>query len=170
MDEKSLIGADPAALGLRPRARLLALDLGTKTIGLAMADLDMRLPSPLTTLKRIKFGYDAAEIARLIDAEAVDALVLGLPLNMDGTEGVRTQSTRSFALNLTRFLIGRDLARPIVFEDERLSTVAAKDEMDDAGLSKRRQRAVVDAAAAAEILRRALARWPDAAVNEASNP
>ncbi|MEM7567326.1 MAG: Holliday junction resolvase RuvX, partial [Pseudomonadota bacterium] len=139
------------------RGRLLALDLGTKTIGLAIASLETRLPTPLETIRRTKFTADAARIARLIEAEAVGGLVLGLPLNMDGSEGSRAQSTRSFALNLLRALEAAGLMRPLAFVDERLSSVAAEDAMEEAGLARARQRRHVDAAAAAEILRRGLA-------------
>ena len=139
-----------------PRGRLLALDLGTRTIGLATGTMEMGLPTPLRTIQRTKFTADADALARLIASERIAGLVLGLPINMDGTEGPRAQSTRSFALNLARFLDARGLLLPLSFVDERLSSVAAEDEMTAAGLSRRRQKQHVDAAAAAEILARAL--------------
>ena len=152
------LGVAPDALrdAVGPRGRLLGLDLGTKTIGLAVVSLETGLPMPLKTLQRTKFGTDAARLARLIDEERIAGLVMGLPLNMDGSEGPRVQSTRSFSLNLLRALGEAGLLRPLAFVDERLSSVAAEDEMATAGLSRKTQKAHVDAAAAAEILRRAL--------------
>ncbi len=138
------------------RGRLLALDLGTKTIGLALTSLETRLPTPLDTIRRTKFSADARRLSRLVEGEAIGGLVLGLPLNMDGSEGARAQSTRSFALNLLRTLDEAGLLRPLAFVDERLSSVAAEDVMEEAGLSRARRIRHVDAAAAAEILMRAL--------------
>lgn len=155
---KALIGVpiDDLARRAGPRGRWLGLDLGTRTIGLAIVSLETRLPTPSETIRRTKFKADAARIARLIADEAIDGLVLGMPYNMDGSEGVRAQSTRSFALNLMRDLEARALVRPLAFVDERLSSVAAQDEMAEAGLNGREIARHVDAAAAAEILERAL--------------
>lgn len=141
--------------------RLLGIDLGTKTIGLALSDSLHMVASPLTTLARGKFAADAEALARLRREHGVAALVLGLPLNMDGSEGPRSQATRAFARNL----IGRD-DPVIVFWDERLSTAAVTRGMIDADLSRARRAEIVDRAAAAYILQGLLdrlARMPAAA-------
>ena len=150
------VSLDTLARAADARGRLLGLDLGTKTIGLALGSRETALATPLETIRRGRFAADAQAIARLIDMERIVGLVLGLPLNMDGSEGPRAQSTRSFALNLLRTLDEAGLLRPLAFVDERLSSVAAEDEMAAAGLSRTRQKIHIDAAAAAEILRRAL--------------
>ena len=150
------VSLDALAATAGARGRLLGLDLGTKTIGLALGSRETALATPLETIRRGKFAADAQEIARLIGTERIAGLVLGLPLNMDGSEGPRAQSTRSFALNLLRALDEADLLRALAFVDERLSSFAAEDEMAAAGVSRTRQKIHVDAAAAAEILRRAL--------------
>ncbi len=128
--------------------RLLGLDLGSKTIGLALSDTTWRIATPLETIRRRKFGVDAERLFALVDEHEVGALVLGLPFNMDGSEGPRCQSTRAFAQNV---LALRDL--PIVFQDERLSTAAVQrmlvDEMDS---TRKRRAEVVDKLAAAYIL------------------
>ena len=137
---------------LAPGRRLLGLDLGTKTIGLAVSDSERRVASPLETLARRKFTADAARLLALVDAEDVGGLVIGLPVEMDGTEGPRCQSTRQFAANL---LGRRDL--PIAFWDERLSTAAVERLLvDEADMSRRRRAQVVDKMAAAYILQGAL--------------
>ena len=128
--------------------RLLGLDLGSKTIGLALSDTTWAIATPLETIRRKKFTIDVERLFALVDEHEVGALVLGLPFNMDGSEGPRCQSTRAFAQNV---LERRDMA--IVFQDERLSTAAVQrmfvDEMD----STRKTRAqVVDKLAAAYIL------------------
>ncbi|MDE0941287.1 MAG: Holliday junction resolvase RuvX [Alphaproteobacteria bacterium] len=128
--------------------RLLGLDLGSKTIGLALSDTTWAIATPLETIRRKKFTIDAERLFALVEEHKVGALVLGLPLNMDGSEGPRCQSTRAFAQNV---LGQQDI--PIVFQDERLSTAAVQrmlvDEMD----STRKTRAlVVDKLAAAYIL------------------
>jgi putative holliday junction resolvase len=127
--------------------RLMGIDLGTKTIGLALSDSLRMVASPLTTLKRGKFATDAGELARLRREHGVVALVLGLPLNMDGSEGPRCQATRAFARNL----VAHD-DPVIVFWDERLSTAAVTRGMIDADLSRARRAEIVDRAAAAYIL------------------
>ncbi len=144
-DLGALKGAVPAG------QRLLGLDLGTKTIGLALSDVERRIATALRTLKRAKFSADAAEIRRVCADQGVGGLVIGLPLNMDGSEGPRAQSTRAFVRNLTPLI---DL--PIAFADERLSTVAAERAMLDADLSRKKRAERIDAAAAAFILQGAL--------------
>ena len=132
--------------------RLMGLDLGSKTIGLALSDAGFAIASPLETLKRKKFTADALELKRLIDAHGVGGLVLGLPINMDGTEGPRCQSTRQFATNLLeKFDI------PIAFHDERLSTAAVERVLiGEADMTRKRRGEVVDKLAAAYILQGAL--------------
>lgn len=150
-----LITTDPAALKplLLSQARLLGLDLGAKTIGLAIGTLDVGIATPLTTIRRTKFKQDAAELMALVKKENIAALVLGLPFNMDGSEGSRAQSTRAFARNLAPFG-----PPPILLFDERLSSAAAFEGMKEAGLSRRNREAMIDAAAAAIILQDALDR------------
>jgi putative Holliday junction resolvase len=132
--------------------RLMGLDLGSKTIGLALSDGTFRIASPLVTLARKKFTADALALKALIDEHGVGGLVLGLPINMDGTEGPRCQSTRQFAANL----LGKfDI--PIAFHDERLSTAAVERVLiGEADMTRKRRGEVVDKMAAAWILQGAL--------------
>ena len=131
---------------------ILGLDLGTKTIGLALSDAGRMIASPLSTLARRKFTLDWAELESLIIRHAVGALVIGLPVEMSGMEGPRAQSTRTFAAEVLK---RRDL--PIAFWDERLSTSAVQRMMtDEMDLSRRRRGEVVDKVAAAYILQGAL--------------
>ena len=143
----------PAALrtALPRNQRLLGLDLGEKTIGLALSDPGLSVASPLTTIRRTKFTADAKELLRLVAEQQVGGLVIGLPLNMDGSEGPRCQSVRQFAANLLKL---QDL--PVLFWDERLSTMAVEREMVAADLSRAKRAKVVDQAAAAFILQGAL--------------
>ena len=144
--------ATEMAAVLPVRGTLFGLDLGSKTIGLATSDPDRRLASPLRTLKRAKFTADASALLALMDEREVCALVLGWPLEMDGTAGRRCQSTRSFAFN---FLKIRDI--PVLLWDERLSTAAVERMMiQEFDLSRQRRAARVDSAAAAFILQGAL--------------
>jgi putative Holliday junction resolvase len=138
---------------LAPEARLLGLDLGTKTIGMALSDVTRSVATPLRTLKRGKFTADAKEIAQVVESNQVGALVIGLPLNLDGTEGPRAQSTRAFARNLAGHL-----GVPIVFWDERLSTAAVERHLIEADASRKRRAEVIDRMAAAYILQGALER------------
>lgn len=133
--------------------KILGLDLGTKTIGVAVSDGMRYSASPLETIKRTKFTQDAERIVALVAENNIVALILGLPLNMDGTEGPRVQSTRAFARNLAQKL---DL--PIAFWDERLSTAAVTRMMIDADLRRDRRAEVVDKLAASYILQGALDR------------
>ena len=130
---------------------VLGLDLGSKTIGLAKSDLSFTIASPLETIRRTKFTKDALELKAIIDANEIGALVLGLPYNMDGTEGPRCQSTRQFAANLLeKFDI------PITYWDERMSTQAVTRTLLEADASRKRRAEVVDKMAAAYILQGAL--------------
>ncbi len=126
---------------------LLGLDPGTKTIGVAISDVDWSLASPLTTIRRTKFRNDVGALSDIIGQEDVRGLVIGMPFNMDGTLGPRAQSVRAFRRGLADHI---DL--PMVFWDERLSSEAAADMMREAGLSNRQREATIDAAAAAQIL------------------
>lgn len=137
-----------------PRGRaLVGLDLGERTIGVAVSDSLRGVASPLETLRRSKFAADAAHLLEIASARAVCGLVIGLPLNMDGSEGPRAQSTRAFARNLSRLT---DL--PIAFWDERLSTVAAERALLEADTSRARRKEVIDHVAAGYILQGALDR------------
>jgi putative Holliday junction resolvase len=130
---------------------VLGIDLGSKTIGLARSDLSLTFASPLKTLRRTKFSGDAIRLIELIAHEEIGALILGLPINMDGSEGRRCQSTRQFAEN---FLAMIDI--PIVFWDERLSTQAVRRTLIEANASRKRQAEAIDKMAAAYILQGAL--------------
>ena len=132
---------------------LAGLDLGTKTIGVAVSDGFRSVATPLRTVTRTKFGQDAAALLAICDERTIAGLVLGLPLNMDGTEGPRCQSTRAFARNLERLT-----PLPIAFWDERLSTVAAERALLEADTSRRRRAEVIDHVAASYILQGALDR------------
>lgn len=135
--------------------RLLGLDLGSKTIGLAVSDPARTVASPIDTIRRTKFSKDAAKLEAIVTDRGVGALVIGLPVNMDGSEGPRCQSTRQFAANL----MGRGFDLPIAFWDERLSTAAVERFLvDEADMSRRRRAEVVDKMAAAYILQGALDR------------
>jgi putative Holliday junction resolvase len=138
---------------LPPSGKLLGLDLGTKTIGVAISDGMRYSATPLETIKRTKFTQDAARLIELIAENQAVGFVLGLPLNMDGSEGPRVQSTRAFARNLaTKVTI------PIVFWDERLSTSAVTRTLIEADVRRDKRAEVVDKLAASYILQGALER------------
>ena len=134
-------------------ARLLGIDLGEKTIGLALSDVGRSIATPLETIRRTKFTADAERIRALVVRFEVGGMVFGLPLNMDGSEGPRAQSTRAFVRNLKQLL-----PLPIVFWDERLSTAAVTRTLLEADASRARRGEVVDKMAAAYILQGALER------------
>ena len=142
----------PAAL---PKyAPVMGLDLGEKTIGVAVSDLTRAIASPLALIHRRKFTLEAEELFALMKDRGAAGLVIGLPMNMDGTEGVRCQSNRAFARNILRL---RDM--PIAFWDERLSTVAINRMLiDEADMTRAKRAEVVDRAAAGYILQGALDR------------
>ncbi|MGO4337755.1 Holliday junction resolvase RuvX [Labrys sp. KB_33_2] len=133
--------------------RLFGLDLGTKTIGLALSDVMLTIASPLETIRRTKFTADAEQLLALAARHDVGGLVLGYPLNMDGSKGPRAQASESFARNLERL---SDL--PVALWDERLSTVAVTRTLLEADASRRRRAEVVDKMAASFILQGALDR------------
>ncbi len=140
-------------LKLAPGLRLLGLDLGEKTIGLALSDTLLSIATPMQTLKRSKFAADAAQLHSIISVQGVGGLVVGLPLNMDGSDGPSAQSARAFGRNWSAHS-----PLPLVFQDERLSTSAVTRTLLDADTSRRRREQVVDKMAAAYILQGALDR------------
>lgn len=140
-----------AIAGLPPNAPVIGLDLGSKTIGIAISDITRRIASPIETIARKKFTEDAKRLLAIAAERQAGLFVLGLPLNMDGSEGPRVQSTRAFARNL-----GKLTPMPIVFWDERLSTAAVERMLIDADTSRARRAEIVDKLAAAYILQSAL--------------
>ncbi|WP_417497485.1 Holliday junction resolvase RuvX [Maricaulis sp.] len=136
-----------------PQGPILALDPGSKTIGVAACGATRGLATPVETIARTKFTHDAARIFQLYDERKAVGLVIGLPYNMDGTEGARAQSSRALARNLLGL---RDI--PILFQDERLSTFEATEALISAGMRRDRRKQVIDAHAAANILRSVLDR------------
>lgn len=138
---------------LPPRGALLGLDLGTKTIGVAVSDPDRRLATGVETIARKNFTADAARLAALGTERAICGFVLGLPINMDGSEGPRAQSTRAFARNFARLT-----ALPIALWDERLSTSAVERELIANDVSRAKRANVIDEHAAIFILQGALDR------------
>jgi putative Holliday junction resolvase len=147
------IPIESLAVSLPGGTRLAGLDLGTKTIGIALSDFGLRIATPFHTIRRTKFGQDAAELLKLCVREKVGGLVLGLPINMNGSEGPRAQATRAFVRNLAPLT-----NIPIALWDERLSTVAAERAMIEADLSRAKRAERIDAAAASFILQGALDR------------
>jgi putative holliday junction resolvase len=143
-----------AFLHALPANRAVAgLDLGTVTIGVAISDLRRSVATPIEVIRRVKFTADATRLLALLAERGAAGIVLGLPLNMDGTSGPRVQSTQAFARNLERLT-----PLPIVYWDERLSTVAATRALLEADASRKRRAAVIDQVAAGYILQGALDR------------
>ena len=138
---------------LPPNRAICGLDLGDKTIGFAVSDLRRQVATPVLVIRRVKFTEDAARLMGLVAERQIAGIVLGLPLNMDGSEGPRVQSTRAFARNLMKLT---DL--PITYWDERLSTVAAERALLEADTSRKRRSEVIDQVAAGYILQGALDR------------
>jgi putative Holliday junction resolvase len=149
----AVLALTEAAALLPARGALIGLDLGSKTIGVAASDADRRLAVPVETIARARFGLDAQRILALAAERAAVGFVLGLPVNMDGTEGPRAQSTRAFARNLAKLT-----ALPIALWDERLSTAAVERALIAVDASRARRKAVIDQHAAAYILQGALDR------------
>jgi len=152
MSARPLALEDLAAV-LPPKARLIGVDLGTKTIGLALSDVERRIASPLMTIERKKFGSDARQLIEQVTKHEVFALVCGLPLSMNGSEGPRVQATRAFLRNLAGLT-----ATPVAFWDERLSTAAVSRSLIANDVSRSRRAEVIDKMAAAYILQGALDR------------
>jgi putative Holliday junction resolvase len=148
-----MLVCNPQALktALESGQRLLGLDVGSKTVGIALSDPRLSIASPHSTLKRGKFSIVTAQLSELVRKEGVGGIVIGLPINMDGSEGRACQSIRQFQKNLAESL---DL--PMALWDERLSTAAVTRTMIEADLSRKRQKEVVDKMAAAYILQGAL--------------
>ena len=140
-----------AMADLPPLTPVLGLDLGTKTIGIAISDITRQIASPLETIARRKFTLDAAALLAIASRVNASLFILGLPLNMDGTEGPRAQSTRAFARNLAALA-----PIPIAYWDERLSTAVVQRMLIDADVSRARRAQVVDKLAAAYLLQSAL--------------
>ena len=132
---------------------VVGLDLGEKTIGVAVSDTLLSVASPLETIRRTKFKNDATQLIKIIEIRDIEGIVLGLPINMDGSEGPRCQSTRAFARNLNSLI-----KISISFWDERLSTVAAERVLIEADTSRKRRNQVIDHVAAGYILQGALDR------------
>jgi putative Holliday junction resolvase len=148
-----IISVEELHVRLPPHARLMGVDLGTKTIGLALSDVERRIATPLETIRRVKFTQDAERLAELAQKFEIVAFVVGLPLNMDGSEGPRVQSTRAFLNNFAKFL-----PLPAVFWDERLSTAFVQRALIEQDASRAKRAEVVDRMAAAYILQGALDR------------
>jgi putative holliday junction resolvase len=146
-------GIEDFAAALPANRAIAGLDLGDKTIGVAISDLRRSVATPVSVIRREKFTLDAAHLLALLTERKAFGIVLGLPLNMDGSEGPRVQSTRAFARNLERLT---DL--PISFWDERLSTVAAERALLEADTSRKRRKEVIDQVAAGYILQGVLDR------------
>ena len=146
-----LVGLQELREQLAPATRLMGLDLGEKTIGIALSDTRITVATPLLTRKRTKFGEDFAALAALMSEHGAGGLVVGLPLNMNGTEGPSAQSARAFARN---FVARSDL--PVLLWDERLSTAAVTRTLLDADASRKRRAELVDKMAAAWLLQGAL--------------
>ena len=153
MPPSSLVAIEDLPRLVTPGARLLGLDVGTKTVGLALSDVTRSIATPYDTIRRTKFTADAKLISEAIAENEVGALVIGLPINLDGSEGRRAQSTRAFARNLANHV---DL--PMVLWDERLSTAAVERHLIEADASRKRRAEVIDRMAAAYILQGALDR------------
>jgi putative Holliday junction resolvase len=149
----AVIEIEDLEASLLPGQTVAGLDLGTKTIGLAVSDLSRSLASPRPVIRRRKFTLDAIDLLAALKRDQVGAAVIGLPVNMDGSEGPRAQATRAFVRNMTE---KTDL--PFVFWDERLSTVAAERALIEMDVSRKKRAGRIDSAAASFILQGALDR------------
>lgn len=136
---------------LAPNQRLMGLDVGEKTIGMAVSDALLSIATPVDTIRRGKFSKDVEALAKIVAERKVGGFVIGYPINMNGTEGPRCQSIRQFARNLHE-----KLALPVFLWDERMSSQAVERMMDEGGLSRNRKAALVDKLAASYILQGAL--------------
>ena len=152
-----ILDLDAFAAALVPGQRLIGIDAGTKTLGLALSDVSRTIASGLETIRRTKFTADATRLLALADNHAIGGFVIGWPVSLDGGEGPRAQATRAFARNL-----GRLSARPMLLWDERLSTVAAERALLEADTSRRRRAELIDKVAATLILQGALDRMQHA--------
>ena len=159
----TILTLETLATEIKPGRTIAGLDLGTKTIGFAISDLGWRLANPKLVIARTKFTKDAAELLKRAEKFEVAAFVIGLPINMDGSEGPRAQATRAFVRNMQRLS-----ALPFVFQDERLSTVAAERVLISMDVSRAKREERIDAAAAAFILQGALDRLARLSADAAS--
>ena len=146
-------GVEAFLAALPPNRAVAGLDLGDKTIGVALSDLRRQVATPIEVIRREKFTLDAGRLLALLEARGAAGIVLGLPLNMDGSVGPRVQATQAFARNLEKLT-----AMPICYWDERLSTVAAERALLEADTSRKRRKEVIDQVAAGYILQGALDR------------
>ncbi len=160
----NVVTVEALAADLPLRARLLGVDFGTKRIGLALSDVERRVATSMATIERTSFAKDAARLVEAADTHDVAAIVIGLPLNMDGSEGPRVQSTRAFVRNMARLT-----TRRWVYWDERLSTAAVTRELIAQDASRARRQQVVDRLAAAYILQGVLDRLSWLAREKAAN-
>lgn len=153
MSPKEFLLESPSALArhLGAGVRLMGVDLGSKTIGLAVSDAGRRVASSVVTLKRVKLAANAGEIDKIMKEREAGGLIIGFPLNMDGSEGPRAQATRDWTLALVE-----RIERPVAFWDERMSTMAVERMMLEADLTRKRRAERIDQAAAAYILQSAL--------------
>jgi putative holliday junction resolvase len=149
----AILTIEELAAALQPGQPVAGLDLGTKTIGIAVSDLGRRLANPRPVIKRVKFTKDAEVLLALAAKEKVAAFVIGLPVNMDGSEGPRVQATRAFVRTM-----GEKTDIPFVYWDERLSTVAAERALLEMDVSRAKRAERIDSAAASFILQGALDR------------
>lgn len=149
----NILPLEDFAAALRDGGRLIGIDVGTKTLGLALSDVNRSIASGLVTLRRTRFTADAEHLLKLADEHKIAGFVIGLPLHLDGSESPRTQATRAFARNLARLT---PLA--LLLWDERLSTVAAERSLLEADASRRKRAAVIDKVAATIILQGAMDR------------
>lgn len=149
----AIININEVMTHLLPGQTIAGLDLGTKTIGIAISDMGLIFSNPRPVLQRKKFMEDAHTLIKIFDGENVGAIVIGLPLNMDGSSGPRAQATRTFVSNMK---VHTDI--PFIFWDERLSTIAAERSLLEMDLSRAKRASRIDSAAAAFILQGALNR------------
>lgn len=149
----AILTIEELALALQHGQAIAGLDLGTKTIGLAMSDLSRRFATPRTVIKRVKFTQDAQMLLAFAEKEKVAAFIIGLPVNMDGSAGPRVQATRAFVRSM-----GEKTSLPFTFWDERLSTVAAERALLEMDVSRAKRAGRIDSAAASFILQGALDR------------
>ena len=149
----ALLSIEDFSAVLRPGQRLIGIDVGTKTLGLALSDVERRIASGFETIRRKKFTPDAAYLLGIAAKHAIGGFVLGLPLNMDGSEGPRAQGTRAFQRNLAKLT-----PLPMLFWDERLSTAAAERTLIEGDASRKRRAEVIDKMAATIILQTSLDR------------
>jgi putative Holliday junction resolvase len=160
----AVLTIDELASNLLPGQAIGGLDLGTKTIGISVSDLGRRFATPREVIKRVKFGIDAEALLAMAAREKIAAFVIGLPINMDGSEGPRAQATRAFVRNMAQ---KTDI--PFIYWDERLSTVAAERVLIEMDVSRKKRADRIDSAAASFILQGALDRLTSLANDAASD-